>query len=75
MKGIRALLLDMECSDGKNKEVVTLIIPAKGYDVKFRIQDFRDDNIRALVKKNFSRFVYSGKLDIILYNANSRVFR
>ncbi|GMN08630.1 hypothetical protein MTsPCn5_40200 [Croceitalea sp. MTPC5] len=75
MNGIRTLLLDMECSHGKNSEAVTLIIPAKGYGVKFRIQDFRDDKIRALVKKNFSRFVYNGELDTILHNVNSRVFR
>jgi hypothetical protein len=75
MNDIRTLLLGVECGDGKNKEAITLIIPAKGFKVKFRLQDFREDKIRALVKKNFSRFAYHGKLDTILDNVNNLVFR
>lgn len=68
-------LFDLKNSDGKNSEQVTIVVPAKGYNPKIRLQDFRDKRVRDLVKIKFSGFIYKGSDDSFLININNRVFR
>lgn len=73
-KQIRLLLKDELSTNKNNEQGITIIIPAKGLHSKFRLQDVKDARIRKLLKDNFSKFIYRGKLDLILDNIGNRIF-
>ena len=63
-----------DCSHKGNTEHVTMIIPAKGYNIKILIEDFKDMHIRDLIKSNFSKHIYRGNKDLIRDSFYNRIF-
>ncbi|MDX1830484.1 MAG: hypothetical protein R3342_13170 [Lutibacter sp.] len=74
-KNIRELLRNENCSHKNNREDITMIVPARGFNIKIRLQDVKDYHIRKLLRDKFPNSMYKGKLDTILDNSNNRVFR
>lgn len=72
---IRDLLKEEKCSHKNNRVDMTMIVPAKGNNIKIRLQDIKDFHIRKLIRENYPNSVYKGNLDTILDNMNNRVFR
>jgi hypothetical protein len=74
-KNILDLLKEENCSQKNNKEDITMIIPARGHNIKIRLQDIKDYHIRKLLRNNFPNSIYKGNLDTIQDNWNNPVFR
>lgn len=72
---IRDLLKDEKCSHKNNRVDITMIVPAKGHNIKIRLQDIKDFHIRKLIGENYPNSVYKGNLETILDNMDNRVFR
>lgn len=52
-----------------------MIVPARGHNIKIKLQDVKDYHIRKLLRNHFPDSIYKGKLDTIEDNWNNRVFR
>ncbi|MCB0458926.1 MAG: hypothetical protein KDC74_02780 [Flavobacteriaceae bacterium] len=72
---IRYLLKNEICSNKNNQLDITMIIPAKGFNIKIRIQNVKDFHLRKLLRENFPNTIYKGKLDTILDNIDNQIFK
>ena len=72
---IHDLLKDEKCSHKNNCDHMTMIIPAKGFNIKIQLRDITDFHIRKLIRENFPNSIYKGKSDTISDYATNRVFR
>ena len=72
---LKEFLSEIKNSDGEDCEHVTIIVPGKGHNPKFKLQDFRDKRVRNLVKKRFPGFVYKGSDSTLINNIDNRIFR
>ncbi len=70
---IRHVLKEEVCGHKNNREDITMIIPSRGHNVTFRIQDVTDSHIKDILKHRFPNSIYKGSLDTILDNINNRV--
>lgn len=53
---------------------MTMIIPAKGYNIKILLKDIKDFHLRKMIRENYPEAIYKGKLDTIENNTFNRVF-
>ena len=57
---IRDLLKEEKCSHKNNRVDMTMIAPAKGHNIKIRLQDIKDFHIRKLIRENFEKLNRGG---------------
>ncbi|PHS04550.1 MAG: hypothetical protein COA88_13465 [Kordia sp.] len=70
---IRDLLENEVCSNKNNSDSMTMIVPARGYVIKIRLQDINDVYIRKILNDRFPGYIYKGSYDTILDNSDTRV--
>ena len=73
-KSIRSFFKGENCSHKNNEEHITMIIPAKGDNIKVLIQDFKDYQIRQMFRESFSDFIYKGNLDKLPDYYDNKIF-
>ena len=73
-KSIRNLLKDKTSNSKYNSISMTMVIPAKGHNIKIHFQNIPEKWIRKELKDNYPNSIYKGKYDILLDNLNNRIF-
>ncbi|KJD36683.1 hypothetical protein PW52_03305 [Tamlana sedimentorum] len=72
---IKSFLKNETCSHRDNTVHMTIVIPAKGYNVKMVLQDIRDFKIRKQLRERFPNFIYKGNQSTLLENLSNRIWR
>lgn len=70
----KRILLFLEDISLRDEIGIVIIIPAKGYDIKFSLDDIRNENIKEKLKQNFSESIYNGSYSKILDNLENSLF-
>lgn len=73
-KSIRSLLEDFKYMGNDDKMELTLVIPAKGDNIKIYIGDRKDENFRKILRQNFPDSIYKGNDSIIEENIHNPIF-
>lgn len=73
-KSIRNLFKNKNSDSKHNSISITMVIPARGYNIKIHFQNISEKWIRKELKDNYPNSIYKGKYDILLDNLDNKVF-
>lgn len=73
-ESIRHLLKNKTSNSKHNRIFITMVIPARGYNIKIHFQNIPEKWIRKELKDNFPDAIYKGRIDYILDNIYNPIF-
>lgn len=73
-ESIRHLLKNKTIGTKHNRIFITMVIPAKGYNIKIHFQNIKEKWIRKELRESYPNSIFKGNYDTLLDNLNNKVF-